>query len=266
MNPTQYRCTTCQKNWPKDQMGDGLYVGLKYCPACDSLCDPITEPKEVQPPDGFLWHCMGWTPNMLPDGWRPLLLNEPCETGDQVLVSGQWREGIDTGARMTPRHLPTRTRRPLPGASAIDRSGHYFDEEQKAKDDATGAQAETPLESALAWADEIVQLESVALGRAKRNIQALASAARDLTASREECEKLRDDLAVWNFQKEGWGITPESIRAHIKELNAQLTAKDAEIAGLRKDKERLLKIIETQRNRLKNTKRDAALTPKTTEL
>lgn len=46
MNPTTYRCRQCQKEWPKDQMGDGLYGRLKYCPECNSLCDPITEPPQ----------------------------------------------------------------------------------------------------------------------------------------------------------------------------------------------------------------------------
>lgn len=68
----------------------------------------------------------------------------------------------------------------------------------------------------------------------------------DLTASREEREKLREKL-----------IGASGAMATIASLNKELTANASEIAGLRKDKERLLKIIETQRNRLKNTKRVA---------
>lgn len=55
MNPTQYRCRQCKQQWPTDQMGVGLYGRLKYCPDCNSLCDPITEPPkgaQAETPNG----------------------------------------------------------------------------------------------------------------------------------------------------------------------------------------------------------------------
>lgn len=62
------------------------------------------------------WHRLDFTDDMLTGGpYRPLLMLEGCQHGDEVLVGGRWMcSGLDWGAQMTAMHLPTRTKRPLP--------------------------------------------------------------------------------------------------------------------------------------------------------
>jgi len=60
------------------------------------------------------WHRDDFTDDMILGGYRPLLMLEACQDGDEVLVGGRWTDYIDTGARMTDKHLHTRTMRPLP--------------------------------------------------------------------------------------------------------------------------------------------------------
>lgn len=61
-------------------------------------------------------HRTDWTEDMLPDGWRPLLLDELLKLGDEFLRHGtDWKidDRID-GAGVQNDWLPRRTRRPLP--------------------------------------------------------------------------------------------------------------------------------------------------------
>jgi hypothetical protein len=67
--------------------------------------------------EGAKWHRKDFTNEMLEGGYRPLLEGEACEHGDEVHLPLQdrWSDsGLDFGARMTSRHLHTRTRRPVP--------------------------------------------------------------------------------------------------------------------------------------------------------
>ena len=63
------------------------------------------------PPEGYEWHRADWTEEMLPDGWRPLLLGEYLTNGDELVGVRGWEpaKGLlgNTASRM-------RTRRPLP--------------------------------------------------------------------------------------------------------------------------------------------------------
>ena len=71
----------------------------------------------IAKPKGKNWHNIEFYhyPEWTPEGYRPLLMLEPCEEGDEVLWQGKWTtRGIDKGAEMTALHLPTRTKRPLP--------------------------------------------------------------------------------------------------------------------------------------------------------
>lgn len=71
----------------------------------------------MKPPKGKDWHNLYFFQDndWLEGGYRPLLMLEPCEEGDEVLWQGKWTSrGIDKGAPMTAMHLPTRTKRPLP--------------------------------------------------------------------------------------------------------------------------------------------------------
>lgn len=67
-----------------------------------------------QPPAGRRWHRTdGWTKEMLPDGWRPLLYAEEAVRGDEYW-HGAWRPVGSGIGSIRQDHLPTRTRRPLP--------------------------------------------------------------------------------------------------------------------------------------------------------
>lgn len=72
-----------------------------------------------EPPAGQQWHRTdGWTEDMLPDGWRPLLLGEIAQQGDEAmwaLAKGIWHTGVtfDRKGDNYPAHH-YRTRRPLP--------------------------------------------------------------------------------------------------------------------------------------------------------
>lgn len=66
------------------------------------------------PPAAQSWHRADWTEDMLPEGWRPLLLGEVRQYGDECLYKGEWQPTSDTTACTSPSHLHYRTRRPLP--------------------------------------------------------------------------------------------------------------------------------------------------------
>jgi hypothetical protein len=73
--------------------------------------------------DGQEWHRTDWTEDMLPDGWRPLLLGEYTHVGDMLFpTSGAdtWRNKWQTQSEEDVQMIPSpesyhwRTRRPLP--------------------------------------------------------------------------------------------------------------------------------------------------------
>lgn len=75
----------------------------------------ILRPGEPFPaPQGNCWHTNDFPWKYLGEGYRPLLENEVCEAGDLVFAGGMWLDGVDVGAKMTNKHLPTKTTRPLP--------------------------------------------------------------------------------------------------------------------------------------------------------
>lgn len=72
------------------------------------------------PPPGREWHRQDWREDMLPDEWRPLLLDEVIHTGDEFLQAGTWlmqdanNPRTSVGNTIPVYFLPHRTRRPLP--------------------------------------------------------------------------------------------------------------------------------------------------------
>jgi hypothetical protein len=75
--------------------------------------------KLPEPPMGMQWHRMDWTQDMLPEGYRPLLLGEYGTINIDEFASypnGVWLSVQATGPSV-PGQLHTRTRRPLPAPS-----------------------------------------------------------------------------------------------------------------------------------------------------
>ena len=70
------------------------------------------------PPAGRYWHRQGFTEEMLPDGWRPLMMGELLQDGDQLQSINGWESargllGFIANACFM------RTRRPLPPTHEI---------------------------------------------------------------------------------------------------------------------------------------------------
>jgi len=64
---------------------------------------------------GERWHRTDFTPDMLPEGWRPSLLGEEEQTGDeQVSRFGKWLRVPYPHGDVLPDDAHLRTRRPLP--------------------------------------------------------------------------------------------------------------------------------------------------------
>lgn len=77
--------------------------------------------KLPDPPAGRRWHREDWTQDMLPDGWRPLLLGEKAEQGDEIYPlsgnddwKGKWQTDVSWWMAASESMFPSRTRRPLP--------------------------------------------------------------------------------------------------------------------------------------------------------
>jgi len=67
------------------------------------------------PPEGQQWHRVdGWTEEMLPAGYRPLLLGEKAATTDQYFEGMKWLTFFPAKPVLLSRHLHSRTTRPLP--------------------------------------------------------------------------------------------------------------------------------------------------------
>ncbi len=76
---------------------------------------PAKEWRLPAPPPGRQWHRTDWTQDMLPEGYRPLLLGEVEQRQDEVLIDGEWSTGplsTKNGAQRI--DFLRRTRRPLP--------------------------------------------------------------------------------------------------------------------------------------------------------
>lgn len=68
------------------------------------------------PPAGYFWHTSSryeWSEDDLPTGYRPLLLGEERQAGDEMYSNG-WRPTICIGGIASAWHEPCRTTRPLP--------------------------------------------------------------------------------------------------------------------------------------------------------
>lgn len=68
------------------------------------------------PPDGMQWHRGDWTEEMLPEGYRPLLLEEEHQLLDEYSspISFRWNVSESYGQPSRPDHAHRRTKRPLP--------------------------------------------------------------------------------------------------------------------------------------------------------
>ncbi len=93
----------------------GNYPGATY-----RTRDPLPVVPEwtmPEPPKGKRWHRDDWTKDMLPDGTRPLLMDEVIEIGDKALHETDRNWMIVSGAignKANQHHWMLRTHRPLP--------------------------------------------------------------------------------------------------------------------------------------------------------
>ncbi len=86
-------------------------------PAVETPWQLTREIKGFRPlADGEEWHRNDWTKDMLPDGWRPLLLNEQHVAGDEYKSSkdGKFRPQFNSPHTVHAHYKHRRTRRPLP--------------------------------------------------------------------------------------------------------------------------------------------------------
>jgi len=77
--------------------------------------DPLGEWQE--------WHRNDFTRDMLPEGWRPCLKNEPLQVGDEYRsnVTHEWEKDEEGGGIAHPDLVHHRTRRPLPSPKPAPR-------------------------------------------------------------------------------------------------------------------------------------------------
>ena len=113
------------------QAGPSFLANLDTLP--DTHCWPAEAPnrlaiaraflaalsKPPTPPTGHRWHREDWTQEMLPEGYRPLLKDEPWLHGDEILRYNEWQvagqhEDDAIGSPTTKQKNHCRTRRPLP--------------------------------------------------------------------------------------------------------------------------------------------------------
>ena len=88
-----------------------------HCVEADQKAQPWTLPA---PPPGRRWHREDWTQDMLPEGWRPLLLDERTHEEDQYYIPEMgWRDG-NSNPVARPFTMHTRTRRPLPAEASAE--------------------------------------------------------------------------------------------------------------------------------------------------
>lgn len=82
---------------------------------------PAPEPKLPDPPPGRQWHKPeALTPEMLREGWRPLLVWEVRQTGDEFQESEIWRPTGSAGIEVMGTHtVAFRTKRPLPAPEPV---------------------------------------------------------------------------------------------------------------------------------------------------
>ena len=90
-----------------------------------ALSKPTTPWTLPTPPPGQKWHREDWTQEKLPDGYRPLLEDEPWMPGDEILRYNEWHvagqhEDDAIGSPTTKYKCHCRTRRPLPAQVNVE--------------------------------------------------------------------------------------------------------------------------------------------------
>lgn len=78
---------------------------------------PAPEWRLPDPPPGQQWHRDDWTQDMLPEGYRPLLLGEDMQIGDERYFNGKWETKTTNCGWVFENadeyHVPGRTSRPM---------------------------------------------------------------------------------------------------------------------------------------------------------
>jgi hypothetical protein len=108
-------------SWQADEPARQAFAqAVKDAVMEDLVTNQISSPSKPwtlpPPPEGQQWHRTDWTEEMLPEGYRPLLLNEQPLDGDEVFKSPAWfkQEIWELEYVAASDHYHERTRRPLP--------------------------------------------------------------------------------------------------------------------------------------------------------
>lgn len=116
-----YECYDHLRGWERSvvsraDLADHVKYGREFRAIPWKLSDELPGFRKLR--EGERWHREDFTRDMLPDGWRPLLMGEEQQKGDQYYFSGDgtWNDciffGTRTGRDESAPHR--RTRRPIP--------------------------------------------------------------------------------------------------------------------------------------------------------
>lgn len=112
------KCKKCNAEW--NRAIDWAFANpAEFAALRESVREKSKEWKLPAPPPGKQWHRDDWTQDMLPEGWRPLLMDEVWEQGDQIYRQNGWETAGNKltdaiGILCCKMTQPCRTQRPLP--------------------------------------------------------------------------------------------------------------------------------------------------------
>jgi hypothetical protein len=190
--------------------------------------------KLPEPPEGMQWHRTDWTQDMLPEGYRPLLLGEYAAINADEFASypnGVWLAVKATG-RSVPGQLHTRTRRHLPAPSTPQPEEIPYEETDL-------FHARKALLDEGMRANTLMQERDAALARASEAEKQLADIQREFgriqgTSAKSVVDRFLDLMRKLNEKDlpagfESW----ESFLKYIDGIKARAVAAESELATAR---------------------------------
>jgi hypothetical protein len=188
------------------------------------------------------WHKPNWGQNgvitgksaTLDAGWRPLLMNEVCETGDEYWFAGTgpWirlDKSTLVGTKIDDVRVEFRTRRPLPGPAVISTN------------------IQTPrMEAALRKRFKFVAGETVD-DRIGKLIGSAQACYKEAIAIERELVIATDENAHQFARAKHFETGLNMAQGAIRSLEAQVKLQDAELANVRKELEELKALVRKEK-------------------